>query len=141
MKNLAVSEVLSDSHCNSNVNNCGNESYAANIFFMTTVSRLPSHFEEITFFLHVPRSYWYSFDSSQKDERLSWPWSHTMALNPEALDWKTNTLTIRSLLLFMVNLLWSGCSRCGGTTQQTECVWIASLEQDKKVTCFFLDLW
>ena len=45
-----------------------------------------------------------------------------MALNPEALDWKTNTLTIRSLLLFMVNLLWSGCSRCGGTTQQTECV-------------------
>lgn len=33
MKNLAVSEVLSDSHCNSNVNNCGNESYAANIFF------------------------------------------------------------------------------------------------------------
>lgn len=54
MKNLAVSEVLSDSHCNSNVNNCGNESYAANIFFMTTVSRLHSHFEEITFFSMSP---------------------------------------------------------------------------------------
>ena len=34
----------------------------------------------------------------QKDERLSWPWSHPVVLNTGPLDWESSTLTTRPLL-------------------------------------------
>ena len=42
----------------------------------TTTSR-----RQFTFYHSVPRNSWYSFYRPQKDERLSWPWSHPMVLN------------------------------------------------------------
>ena len=34
-----------------------------------------------------------------KDERLSWPWSYPVILNPGPLDWESSTLTTRPLVL------------------------------------------
>ena len=50
------------------------------------------------FYRYAPRNSWYSFYQPQKDERLSRPWSHPVALNMGPLDWKSSTLTTRPLL-------------------------------------------
>ena len=57
----------------------------------STAPRLQSPFEEV-----VPRNSWYSFYRPRKDERLSWPWSHPVVLNPGPLDWESSALiTVR----------------------------------------------
>ena len=52
---------------------------------------------QFTFYHPAPRNSWYSFDQSQKDERLSLPWSHPVVLNIGPLDWESSTLTTRPL--------------------------------------------
>ena len=53
----------------------------------STASRLQRHYEETVYFLPlVPRNFWYSFDRSRKDERLSRLWSQLVDLNTEPLD-------------------------------------------------------
>ena len=49
--------------------------------------------------LVVSRSSWYSFSQPQKDERVSLLWSHAAVWNPGPLDWESNTLTTRPLLI------------------------------------------
>ena len=47
-----------------------------------------------TFYHYVPRNCWYSLYWPWKDERLSQPWSHPVALNTGPLDWESlNVLT------------------------------------------------
>ena len=46
-----------------------------------------------TFYHYVPRCFWYSFYSPQKNERLSRPWSHPVVLNTGSLDWESSALT------------------------------------------------
>ena len=53
---------------------------------------------QFTFYHSVPTSFRYSTDWLRKDERLSSPCSHSVALNQGPLDWKTSTLTTSSLL-------------------------------------------
>ena len=66
---------------------------------------------QFTFYQHVPRNSWYSFDRPWKDERLSrpwkderlsrpWkderlsrPWSYLVGLNMGPLNWKSSALT------------------------------------------------
>ena len=48
---------------------------------------------QFTFYYQVPRSPWYSFDQPQKDERLSWPWRHSVVLNTGPQDWESWALT------------------------------------------------
>ena len=50
------------------------------------------------FYCSVPRSSRNWTDRPRKDERLSWPCSHPVVLNPGLLDWESGTLTTRSLL-------------------------------------------
>ena len=50
------------------------------------------------FYHSFPRSSRFSTDHPQKDERLSWPWSHPGVLNRGQLDCKSSTLTTTSLL-------------------------------------------
>ena len=52
-----------------------------------------------TFYHSVPWSFWYTVDRRWKDERLSWPWSYPVTLNPGPLDWESSTLTTRPLVL------------------------------------------
>ena len=63
---------------------------------------------QFTFYHQVPRKSWYSFDRPQKDQRLSWPWTHPMVLNTRPLVWESSTLTTRPLLhQFPVHDSWS----------------------------------
>ena len=48
---------------------------------------------QFTFYQHVPRNSWYSFDRPWKDERLSRPWSYQVGLNMGPLNWKSSALT------------------------------------------------
>ena len=48
-------------------------------------------------FYQIPRYSWYSFYQPRKDERLSRPWGHPVALNTGPLDWKSSTLATRLL--------------------------------------------
>ena len=64
----------------------------------STISRLQSHYEE-TVYHSVLRSTLYSTDQPWKDERLRWPWSHLVVLNPGSLDWGSSALTTRLLIL------------------------------------------
>ena len=50
---------------------------------------------QFTFYHSVPRSSWYSFNLPWKDERLSWPQSHPVVLNPGSLDCKPSALITR----------------------------------------------
>ena len=50
---------------------------------------------QFTFYHSVPRNSWYSFYQPRKDERLSRPWSHPVALSTELLDWESSALTTR----------------------------------------------
>ena len=60
----------------------------------STASRLQSHFEEAVYFYHqVPRKFWYSFDRTLKDKRLSQTWSNPVVLNTGPQDWESSTLT------------------------------------------------
>ena len=47
---------------------------------------------QFTFYNSLPRSFWYSFNRSRKDERMSLPWSHPAVLNPGLLDWESSAL-------------------------------------------------
>ena len=60
---------------------------------------------QFTFYRYVPRRSWYSFDQPQKSEKLSWPWSHPVVLNPGPRDWKSSALITRPLLTWL-NLVW-----------------------------------
>ena len=53
---------------------------------------------QLTFNNHVPRKSWHSFDRSRKEERLSQPRRHPVALNWEALTLKSSALNTRPLL-------------------------------------------
>ena len=50
---------------------------------------------QFTFYHLVPRGSCYSFNWPQKDERLSWPWSHPLVSNTGPLDWESSALTVR----------------------------------------------
>ena len=54
-------------------------------------------------FHQLPRNFWYSLDQPQKDERLSQPWSHSVVLKKEPLDWESRTITTRPLLQLLVS--------------------------------------
>ena len=47
---------------------------------------------QFTFYHSVPRSSWYSFNRSRKDERMSLSWSYPVVFNPRLLDWKSIAL-------------------------------------------------
>ena len=66
----------------------------------STASRLhtATSRRQFTFYHSVPWNSWYSFYRPQKDERLSWPWSHPLVLNTGSLDWESSALTTRPLL-------------------------------------------
>ena len=49
--------------------------------------------KKFNFYYQVPRNSWYSFYWTQKNERLSWPWSYPVVLNTRHLDWESSTLT------------------------------------------------
>ena len=52
---------------------------------------------QFTFYHSVPKSFRYSTNRPQKDERLIWPCSHSVVSNQEPLDWELGTLATRSL--------------------------------------------
>ena len=47
---------------------------------------------QTTFNNSLPRSFWYSFNRSWKDERMSLLRSHPAVLNPGLLDWESSAL-------------------------------------------------
>ena len=53
---------------------------------------------QFTFYHPVPRNSWYSFYQPHKDERLTWPWSHSVVLSMGPLDWESSALTTWPLL-------------------------------------------
>ena len=62
---------------------------------------------QFTFYHSVPRSSWYSFNRPWKDERLSWPQSHPLVLNPGSLDCEPSALIARPFpetIIFKKNL-------------------------------------
>ena len=60
----------------------------------STGSRLePLRGGSLLFTSKFPEISWYSFYRPQKDERLSWPWSHLVVLNTGPLDWESSDLT------------------------------------------------
>ena len=61
---------------------------------------------QFTFYQQVPRKFWYSFYWTQKDEKLSQPWSHPMVLNMGQLDWESSNLTTNPLLLKAIGNLY-----------------------------------
>ena len=67
----------------------------------STVSKLQSVCDIFIF-----RSSWYSTDRLQKDERPSWPWSHSVVLNARPLDWEYSTLTTSPLLHNSLFTIW-----------------------------------
>ena len=54
---------------------------------------------QLNFYHYAPRNSRYSFVWPWKDERLSRPWSHPVALNTGPLDWESSTLNTRPLLI------------------------------------------
>ena len=59
---------------------------------------------QFTFYHSVPRKSWYSLYRPRKDERLSRPWSHPVALNTGPLDWESSALTTKPLLTLQLSL-------------------------------------
>ena len=59
-----------------------------------------STWRQFTFYHSLPRNSWYPFDQPYKDERLTRPWSHTVAFNTKPLDWESSTLPIRPVFVF-----------------------------------------
>ena len=57
---------------------------------------------QFIFYHKVPRNFWYSFYQPQKDERLSWPWSHPLVLKTRPLNWECSVLTTRPLLHYFI---------------------------------------
>ena len=55
--------------------------------------------KKFTFYHSIPRTSWYSFSWPRKDERVSWPWSHSAVLNLGLLNWESRTLTTWALLV------------------------------------------
>ena len=49
-------------------------------------------------FPRVPMSSWYSIGRPRRDERPSWPWSHSVVFNLGPLDWQSSALNIKPLL-------------------------------------------
>ena len=64
----------------------------------STASMLQSHYEEAIYFLPLNSQKFLALDWSRKNEKLSRPWSHPMALNKGPLDWEFSTLTTSLLL-------------------------------------------
>ena len=64
----------------------------------STVSRLKPLWGDSLLLLLSPGTSWYSFDQPRKDEKLSPPWSHPVALSAGPLDWGSSALTTRPLL-------------------------------------------
>ena len=60
---------------------------------------------QFAFYHYVPRNSRYSFYRPQKDERLSWPWSHPVILSTRPLDWESSPLTTRSLFLVIMCII------------------------------------
>ena len=55
--------------------------------------------KKFTFYHSVPRTSLHSFSWPRKDERVSWPQSHSAVLNLGPLNWESRTLTTRALLV------------------------------------------
>ena len=55
---------------------------------------------QFTFYHLFSRNSWYPFDQPQKDERLTWPWSHTVAFNTGPFDWGSSASTNRPVFVF-----------------------------------------
>ena len=64
---------------------------------------------QFTFYHSVPRNSWYWCYGSRKDERLNQSWNHPVVLNTGPLEWESNALTTRPLLLAFckTGLKWS----------------------------------
>ena len=78
----------------------------------STVSRLKPLWGDSLLLLLSPGTSWYSFDQPRKDEKLSPPWSHPVALSAGPLDWGSSALTTRPLLHSLekkTHLLGSDC--------------------------------
>ena len=60
---------------------------------------------QFTFYQHVPRNSWYSFDRPWKDERLSRPWNYQVGLNMGPLNWKSSALTSYTLFRKFLGIL------------------------------------
>ena len=58
-----------------------------------------------------PESSWYPFDQPQKEERLTRPRSHWVALNSGPLDWESSALTNRPVFVFSL-LIFNGSEIC-----------------------------
>ena len=68
----------------------------------STVSRLQSHYEETVYFLPFSSQEILVLNwlTSEKDEKLSWPWSLPVVLKPGPMEYESSTLTTRLLILF-----------------------------------------
>ena len=55
---------------------------------------------QFTFYHSIPRNPMYPFDQPRKDERLTRPWSYTVAFNTGPLDWESSALTNRPVFVF-----------------------------------------
>ena len=66
---------------------------------------------QFTFYHSVSRNSWYPFDQPQKDERLTRPWSHTVAFNTGPLDWGSSALTNRPAFVFSL-MIFNESERC-----------------------------
>ena len=54
----------------------------------------------MAFYHSFRKNSWYPFDQLWKDERLTWPWSHTMVFNTRPLDWGSSIVTNRPVFVF-----------------------------------------
>ena len=64
---------------------------------------------QFTFYHSTPRSFWYSINRPWKDERLNWPWSQSVVLNPGALYSECSVLTTTLLFHDYVELFQIHC--------------------------------
>ena len=84
---------------------------------------------QFTFYHSVPRNSWYSFYRLRKDERLSRPWSHPVALITGPLDWESSALTTRPLSMAdrLFSALWNkfqvgSCLKCYSFLHVSSCM-------------------
>ena len=74
------------------------------IGFNCLKAREPLQRDSLLFAMVSLRTFWYSFDRTQNDERLSPPWGQLMLLNQSPLDWESSAQTTRPLLCILAHL-------------------------------------
>ena len=74
------------------------------IGFNCLKAREPLQRDSLLFAMVSLRTFWYSYDRTQNDERLSRPWGQLMHFNQSPLDWESSAQTTRRLLCILAHL-------------------------------------